>query len=157
MSLVIRAATPADADAVHALCLAFDPLADEVTRADFDSRFAFMVGSDDFFLPVAELDGELVGYAQAQDYGRNLRTTFAVGRMDDLFVLETHRGAGVARALMRAMGEWARSRPHALILDWQSRLGAVGFYEALGFEADHHGDYAEYPGFCIDTRDDDAA
>lgn len=39
-----------------------------------------------------------------------------------------------------------------VILDWQANPASVGFYRALGYEPDHHGDFAEYPEFSLDLR-----
>jgi GNAT superfamily N-acetyltransferase len=70
----------------------------------------------------------------------------------DLFVDPDARRTGTGKALMDFIFDWARARPQPMILDWQASPAAVAFYEALGFAADHVGDFPDYPGFTLDLR-----
>ncbi len=89
----------------------------------------------------------------AQDFGPGLRTTFTTGRVHDLYVEPEARRFGVGKAIMDFIFAWARARPQPMILDWQASPSAVGFYEALGYQADRVGDYPDYPGFTLDLRE----
>jgi GNAT superfamily N-acetyltransferase len=149
---VIRSATPADIPGLYQLALAYDRLGDKAT-APWDSyrtRVEEILADPRMLLLIATAGSEILGYALAQDYGRNPRREFTTGRLHDLFVLATHRRRGFARQLMAAVAEWAKER--RMILDWQSREEAVPFYESLGLAADRVGDQGRFPGFCLDFR-----
>ncbi|MDQ2848782.1 MAG: GNAT family N-acetyltransferase [Actinomycetota bacterium] len=118
----------------------------------FVARFARILAHQDFVVLVADDAGELFGYALVQDFGPGLRRDFSVGRMHDLYVEPVHRRRGIGRLIMAAVEAWCRDRPAPMILDWQARLEAVPFYEAIGFQADYLGDTAEFPHFCLDFR-----
>ncbi|MDR2255890.1 MAG: GNAT family N-acetyltransferase [Arthrobacter sp.] len=149
--LRVRRATRGDLAAVRSLCLEYQgdgpALGDDV----FARRYTTLQASSHHLLLLAELDGIPVGYALAQDYGPGLREDFSVGRFHDLYVSHSARRAGVGQKLVNAVAAWAATRG-AFILDWQASPGAVAFYERLGYEADRRGDFADYPGFCVDTR-----
>jgi GNAT superfamily N-acetyltransferase len=85
---------------------------------------------------LAERDGEAIGFALFfQSY-----STWA-GRpglyLEDLFVEESERGAGVGRALLAAVARLAVGRDCGRLelaaLDWNTP--AIGFYRTLGAEA----------------------
>jgi GNAT superfamily N-acetyltransferase len=59
-------------------------------------------GADGFFGLVAEHDGGLVGLAHAI-FHPSTWTTRSYCYLEDLFVARTHRGSGVARALIEAL------------------------------------------------------
>lgn len=52
-----------------------------------------------------------MGYALVQDYGPHLRSGNAhrTAKLDDLYTLPDFRRRGVARALMDAVTDWART------------------------------------------------
>jgi GNAT superfamily N-acetyltransferase len=147
--VTIRAASPADAGAVHALACGFDGRPVTEPGEAFLARYDRLVRSDDHALLVAD---DLSGYALAQDYGTGLRRAFSTGRLHDLYVDPAARRRGTGRALVAAVEAWCRAQPHPMVLDWQSRLDAVAFYESLGYVADRVGDTAEHPAFCLDLR-----
>lgn len=148
----VRAARPGDAPSVRTLAEGFTASAAEVPVEDFTRRFLRCLDSDAFALPVAVIDARLVGYALAQDFGPGLRSTFTTGRLHDLYVDPSARRGGAGRALVDWVFDWARNRPEAMILDWQSTPGGVAFYESLGFTPDRVGDHADFPGFSLDLR-----
>jgi GNAT superfamily N-acetyltransferase len=77
-------------------------------------------------LVVAEVNNEPVGYAWAQSYGQHLRTLDITARLNDLFVLSTHRNKGIAKQLLNAVIEWAqKSKAH--YLQWQANKAECGF------------------------------
>ena len=141
MSLTIRAATAADAEQVALLGREFaaylrslgDPgsfglNAEQYLRDGFGENAA-LSGL------IAELDGEVVGfllYCRGYDLDLGGRIIHIV----DLFVRETARRQGVARALMEAVAKicrraggqqllWAVYTPNTLAKDFYEKLGAT--------------------------------
>ena len=149
---MIRSAVPADVPQLFQLALAYDALGTHTTAPwdSYQARVVEILADPRMLLLVAGTSSELVGYALAQDYGRNPRREFTAGRLHDLFVLAAYRRRGIARQLMDGVSAWARDR--RMILDWQSRMDAVPFYESLGLTPDTVGDQGTFPGFCLDFR-----
>ena len=146
---MIRAAAASDLDAVHALVCGFDGRPVTPPDGGFRERYARIAADPMWALLVAT---DLSGYALAQDYGPGLRRAFSTGRLRDVYVRPSARRRGTGRALVGAVEAWCRARPYPIVLDWQARLDAVPFYEALGYAPDREGDTAEYPAFCLDLR-----
>jgi GNAT superfamily N-acetyltransferase len=84
---------------------------------------------------VAESDGEIIGFAccGAQRDDR-LRELGFGGEFGAVYVLESHQGLGVGRALMHRMARTLAGRGHRAASLWVLRenLAARGFYEKLG-------------------------
>ena len=100
----------------------------------------------------AYVDGELTGYAAVQDYGPHLRAgdDHRVARLHDLYVRPDRRRAGVGRALMAAVSQWAGRRVRHL--EWQAHgERAAPFYERLGYRGEAC-PQPEYPTFQVDFR-----
>ena len=160
MSVTVRRAELRDFAEVRRLSIGFTASAAQVPEEEVRARFARMLADPCAFLAVAEVDADdaaptrLAGYVSARDFEPGLRSAFTTGRIDDLYVDPQARRHGVGRALVDAAFAWARSNPLPMILDWQSSPSAVEFYERLGFEADREGDYAEYPAFTLDLREE---
>jgi GNAT superfamily N-acetyltransferase len=82
---------------------------------------------------IAEADGKAVGFAL---FFHNYSTFLARPGiyLEDLFVLETHRGEGIGRALLMRLAAIAVERDCGrlewAVLDWNR--DAIGFYERLG-------------------------
>lgn len=150
--VVVRPAGPEDAAEVRRLSVSFTPNAGNVPHEDFASRYASMISDASWCVGVAYSNGRLLGYGLAQDFGAGLRATFTTGRVHDLFVDPDARRTGTGTALMDFIFGWARARHQPMILDWQASPSAVAFYQALGFAADHVGDFADCPGFTLDLR-----
>ena len=126
----IRRAQAADADAVFAMLERF-ATSYEPDRDAFAPSFAAMIDSRDVALFVADDGGTLGGYVMAVGFA----TLFANGtvvQIEELFVEEAKRGAGVGRALIVAVVGWARSRGAVEVTVPTRRAG--GYYERLGFE-----------------------
>ena len=147
--MLIRPATLADVPDLYQLALLYDPPGATAPFASFHERIEEILADSRMLLICAE-DHDLLGYALAQDYGRNPRRQFTFGRLHDLFVHPGARRRGIGRRLMDAVAAWARDRE--MILDWQARWEAVPFYESLGLTKDTVGDQARFPGFCYDFR-----
>lgn len=90
-----------------------------------------MVESQDVALLVAEDGGTLAGYAMAVEFA-TLFANGSVAQIEALFVEEATRSAGMGRALVAAVVEWARSRGAVEVTVPTRRAG--DYYERLGFE-----------------------
>src|SRR5205809_3702267 len=134
--VVVRPATPADSEVIIQLIVALAeferlPPPDEAARsrllADaFGPRPRFEI-----FL--AELDGQVVGYAFVfETYSTFLALPTLY--LEDLFVLAEFRGRGVGYALFRHCAEEALHRGCGrfewVVLDWN--INAITFYERQG-------------------------
>lgn len=138
-----------DRPALLRLTCGYDGVEVPTDPSRFVARFARILAHQDFVVIVADYAGELIGYALVQDFGPGLRRDFSVGRMHDLYVEAFHRRRGIGRLMMAAVETWCRDRPAPMVLDWQARLEAVPFCEAIGLQADHLGDTAEFPNFRL--------
>ena len=82
-------------------------------------RYASLLDDPRWVVLGAHTDGELTGYAAAQDHGPHLRggDDHRVARLHDLYVRTDSRLTGVGRALMTAVKQWAGHRVR--YLEWQ--------------------------------------
>lgn len=82
---------------------------------------------------LAEVDGEAIGYALFFATYSTFLTRPGL-YLEDLFVLESHRRAGVGRALLTEVRRLAESRGAGRlewsVLDWNAN--AIAFYESFG-------------------------
>lgn len=132
----VRAATPEDVGVIHDFIVALA----EYERAPEQVTGTVEMLADALFGPrrsaealVAELDGEPAGFAV-------FHGTFSTWEcrpgiwLEDLFVPERFRAAGVGRALLRALAELTVQRGGARLewhaLDWNEP--ALGFYRRIG-------------------------
>jgi GNAT superfamily N-acetyltransferase len=141
MSVTLRAATADDAERVallsHEFVAYLRSLGDQGTygfTAEVYLRDGF--GQNPAFSGlVAELDGEMVGYLLYCP-GYDLDHGGRIIHIVDLFVHETARHQGVARALMEAVADicrlsggkqllWAVYTPNTLAKEFYERLGAT--------------------------------
>ena len=136
MSFAIRPAKPEDAPALVRLIAAladYEKLLAEVENDEARIRETFFGPSPRAFCSVAELAGELVGYA-IWFYSYSTFTGRHGIYLEDLFVLPEHRGAGIGSAFLRDLAarcvaerltrlEWS-------VLDWNEP--SIGFYRSLG-------------------------
>ncbi|HWA65711.1 MAG TPA: GNAT family N-acetyltransferase [Mycobacteriales bacterium] len=108
-----------------------EPDAAEATEADL--RAALFGPAPAAFCHVAELDGEVVGFAL---WFLNFSTW--KGRhgiyLEDLFVRPSARGSGLGKALLTTLVDIAKGRGYGRVewsvLDWNEP--AQGFYRSLG-------------------------
>nr|WP_067659449.1 GNAT family N-acetyltransferase [Nocardia harenae] len=132
----VRAATPADAEAMAALRAAVaaegrwigaEPPVDEVAAAA-TIRAAIAEGRGVF---VAEVDGVLAGTAVTY-FDTTGVTTFGMQ------VAAGHRGQGIGTALLDAVVAWARERgAHKVTLQvWPHNEPAIALYRRAGFEVE---------------------
>jgi GNAT superfamily N-acetyltransferase len=133
---VIRPATPDDAEAIHELIVAlavYEREPDAVQATPASLRAQLEAERPPFECLIAERGGRAVGFALFfQTY-----STWE-GRpglyLEDLFVREEERGAGIGKALLLACARIAVERGYGRFelaaLDWNA--AAIGFYESLG-------------------------
>lgn len=135
MSLVVRAAVAADTETLAALCRdlnrALDEPANRATAAVLQRHGFGETPAFEAF--IAELDGAVAGYALYHD---SFESSFAERGLylADLYVAESARRRGVARALMAAVAREARSRGGSFLW-WVSKpwnREAQALYRALG-------------------------
>jgi GNAT superfamily N-acetyltransferase len=133
---VIRQARPADVpvllELVHELAV-YEKEPDAVEATEQMLADALFGATPVASCHVAELDGEVVGFALWY-------VTFSTwkGRpglwLEDLFVRPAARGSGLGKALLRALAQVCVERDYARfewwVLDWN--VDAQGFYRSLG-------------------------
>lgn len=125
----VRRARPADAATVLGMVR---ELAAGRPVAGTPARWAEMLGREDVVVLLAERDGVPAGYVSAVR-----RLQLWDGRdilgLDDLFVREGFRDAGIGRLLMTELARLAA--PERLVLRWEvaeDNLAAQAFYRRLG-------------------------
>ena len=139
MTVLIRAARPADAPLIHSLIreLAdYEKLLQEVRTTEADVRAILFCDAPRAFCDIAEADGEAVGFAL---WFYNV-STFE-GRhgiyLEDLYVRPSARGRGAGKALLRTLArrcvEQGLARLEWAVLDWNAP--AIAFYDSLGATA----------------------
>jgi GNAT superfamily N-acetyltransferase len=132
----IRAPRPEDMPKLWALLLelaAYEKLADHVSGSA-DQLAGHLFGTPPIVHGlVAELDGELVGYALFFATYSSFRTEPTMW-LEDLFVRDSQRGRGLGRRLLAAVVREARARGGSKlsweVLDWNTP--SIEFYERMG-------------------------
>ena len=105
--MAIRKATPADS-------MALANLASRMWNhnpEELEPEFASLTASDEAACFLAWNDNQPIGFAQCQlrhDYVEGCDTS-PVGFLEGIYVEAEHRRSGVARALLAASEDWARS------------------------------------------------
>ncbi len=128
-----RRAGPADAAVVLRLVREIAAAEGDVSDVGSDERtWAAMLARPDVLVLLAERDGEPVGYVSAL---RRLHLWLGtdVLALDDLFVRDGHRDAGVGRFLMTELARLAAAED--LVVRWEVRednAAAQRFYRRLG-------------------------
>ena len=134
----IRVAGASDADDLVALISAFrDHLeAEGPSEAEIRAYLPELLADDATELGIAwSDDGQPVGYTNCRTF-RSLWSTGLEAHLEDLFVVEDHRGSGVGRALLA----FAIDRAGANGCGWmglhtnEGNVDAQAFYQKLGFE-----------------------
>ncbi len=133
----VRIAASGDLAALEALLQRWghdDEPDEKVVR--YRERLASNLEHPTHHVVVALVDGEVAGYAAAQDYGPALHQERSIARMHDLWVAPTARGRGAGTALFEAVRAWAEREARIGMLQWQASEVAVDFYRTLGLEAE---------------------
>jgi ribosomal protein S18 acetylase RimI-like enzyme len=110
-----------------------------------DALARFVTG-DDAALVLAVIDDRAVGFAAWY------RVDAATTKLDKLYVLPEHHGAGVGRALIEHAASFARDRGcTALTLNVnRNNTGAIRAYERCGFAIRERGDFPIGNGFVME-------
>lgn len=111
----------------------YERLAHECEMTADQLRAALFRPDPALFGHVAEVDGEVVGYALWFLSFSTFRGTHGI-YLEDLFVRPAHRSSGLGRALLTVLAEECVRRGYARlewsVLDWNDP--AIGFYKTLG-------------------------
>ncbi|WP_405218684.1 GNAT family N-acetyltransferase [Agrococcus sp. Ld7] len=135
--ILIRRATRDDAAVLQRLIAAHRHADEDDEKVDrYRERLDALVVNDAHHIVVAEADGQVVGYAAAQDYGPAPQRDWSIARMHDLWVSPDARGRGAGTALFRAVQQWAEEQTRIRVLEWQSLEVAADFYRKLGLSGE---------------------
>ncbi len=111
----------------------YEQAADECHLTTEQLRTALFGRSPALFGHVAEVEGEVVGFALWFLNFSTWRGTHGI-YLEDLFVRPAHRGSGLGRALLNGLARECDARGYARlewsVLDWNTP--AIDFYEAAG-------------------------
>jgi len=137
-SFRLRPATPEDVPDLLAMIrelAVFEHLSHQVVATEEDFQASLFGERPAAEALLAEVDGALVGYAV-------FYSTFStfIGRagiwLEDLYVRPAHRGLGLGKALLKAVGAIAHERDAGryewTVLDWNQN--AIDLYERAGGE-----------------------
>lgn len=135
VDVTIRAATPADAEALVEVMWAVGAEGRWIgTEVPFDKearthRFSESAADPATGMFVAEVDDEIVGNLGLEPTGYG---TLHLG----MAIIDGHRETGVGTALMEAALSWARTTDsHKIELQvWPDNARAIALYEKFGFE-----------------------
>jgi len=139
MTTLIREAEPGDAPVILAFIkelAAYEKLAHEVVATERDLQQTLFAEHPKAFALIAEVDSEPAGFAL---YFFNYSTFLGKHGLylEDLFVREVHRGAGLGKALLSRLAQIALEndcgRMEWWVLDWNAP--AIEFYKSLEAEA----------------------
>lgn len=134
--MLIRYAKPDDVSAINRLIsdlAQYEHLSHEAVATDDDIAAALFSENPHVFCHVAELDGEIVGFAL---WFLNYSTFHGAPGLylEDLFVRPTARGLGIGKALMKTLARLCVERGYTRfqwwVLDWNAP--SIDFYKAIG-------------------------
>jgi GNAT superfamily N-acetyltransferase len=128
--LLIRKATPDDADAIFVLVAEF-ATSFRPEKEAFLVSLKSLLPDESALLVVAELDGDVVGYCLGFDH----YAFYANGRVswvEEIMVRTDLRKKGIGRALMETLEVWAEERGSKLV--GLATRRAASFYKGLGYE-----------------------
>ncbi|WP_223829932.1 GNAT family N-acetyltransferase [Paenibacillus arenilitoris] len=93
------------------------------------------IGSEQWFIWVAELEGRVVSHIfleAVHKVPRPGRTTNPFLYMTNVYTLPAYRGQGVGSALLGHIEAWAKERKFEFVIVWPSEE-SVGFYGKSGY------------------------
>lgn len=114
-----------------------DPTIDPSWPDNFGvTYFTEIVGNAEKIGLIAEQGGEVVGYlAGGLSEAASYRVPMRMAELDNMFVPEGKRGAGIGRLLTRAFLDWCivQSATRVHVVASASNMPAIEFYRAMGF------------------------
>ncbi len=138
MSLVLRAAAPADAALIFALVreLAdYEKLTDEVVATEEAIATALFSREPRVYCDIAEWNGETAGFTTWFLNFSTFRGRHGIF-LEDIFVRPRFRKQGIGRAMLRRLAARCVEQGYGLVewavLDWNET--AIAFYRSLGAE-----------------------
>ena len=131
-ALVIRPATPNDADAISGLLA---ELGYPANPADVPARLEALAAHPGAVTLVADLEHEVVGLATCHLFP-TIHRAEPVAWLTALVTAERARGQGVGTTLVSSVESWARARGAVRIslTSGTQRTEAHAFYERLGYD-----------------------
>jgi GNAT superfamily N-acetyltransferase len=133
---VIRAATPDDVPVILALITelaTYEREPDAVTATEDDLRAALFAEPAHLWCHVAEVDGDVAGFAMWFLNFSTWNGTHGI-YLEDLFVRPQHRGTGLGIELLRTLASTAAQsgyrRVEWAVLDWNTP--SIDFYKRVG-------------------------
>jgi GNAT superfamily N-acetyltransferase len=112
----------------------------EVMNTDWPAQhgrasFEALIDDPDRLGLLAEVGGDLAGGLMGSFPELTPFVRLREARLNSLWVLPDHRGAGVGGPLVDAFLDWARERgaPYAIVTAFAANTGAQRFYERQGF------------------------
>ena len=133
---VIRPSRPDDVAAILRLIIelaVYEQEPDAVLATEADLQAALFGPHPQVFAHVAEIDGEVIGFALWYVNFSTWTGQHGIW-LEDLYVSPSHRGGGLGKALLAELAricvERGYTRLEWWVLDWNSP--AIGFYDALG-------------------------
>lgn len=136
MSMIIRQATPNDAQAIYDMIYelaVYEKAPEEVVTTPDEIRESLFAADSKTEALICEVDGKVVGYAV-------FFTSYStwLGRngiyMEDLYISPDYRGNGAGKALLKTIARYAVERKCGRlewsVLDWNQP--AIDFYLSIG-------------------------
>ena len=104
-----------------------------VSNQRFEKRFDEIYNNPDYFVVVAELDGEIVGSATLFIERKFIHSCGSVGHIEDVVTRKGFEKRGIATELIKRLLLGARVRKcYKVILNCRGELGS--FYKKFGFK-----------------------
>ena len=147
MTISYRDAEPGDAAAIDRIfrtsfCDTFAHLYAPEDLSSFLSGFELsdwerQIGDPSFAFRIAEVDGEAIGYVKIGKLKLPIEANGPAMLLDQLYILKSHHGTGIAQVLMDWSIEKARERSarELYLTVYVDNHRAKRFYDRYGFEA----------------------
>lgn len=136
---MIRIAQEKDIEQVTTLCIETAPFEGTGQPGEdefYNKLFAEALTDDERLLLVAEESSVILGFAYAEvQYTPDDCTRAPYVSLDMIGTSESHRGKGIARALVSKVGSWACDKGISIIqlAVGESNVPAIRLYESLGY------------------------
>ncbi|MGH6663435.1 MAG: GNAT family N-acetyltransferase [Pseudolabrys sp.] len=136
MSIVVRAAVPADGALIFALVrelAEYEKLAGEVDATPEQISAALFAREPRLFCDIGEWNGEVAGFAVWFLNFSTFRGRYGI-YLEDIFVRPAYRGRGIGKALMARLAARCVAQGYArfewAVLDWNKP--SIEFYKSIG-------------------------